>query len=308
MVGKGIPKREAARRAVRGGFIGSVLMLLKSLYHSFRSLWAGEVPARAAALTYTTLLAAVPFLIVLSSVTARLGYLPLLSQVLPELREEFGVRVPLDAYEKIVSHALAVPVGRLGILGGVSFFVTFLLAVSNLEQAMNRIWKIERGRNWLVKVRDFVPFLLFLVLFALLIAWILVELKSYMNLVVVASSGHELDETFPLRAIVGSTVGLGWLGLAVLYWLIPHSRVRIRHAAIGATFSTILLFGFFYLMLRVQSLLFSRYSLLYGSLAGFPLVMLVIYVGWTIVLMGAVLTHRYHSRALALDHSQHPAR
>ena len=271
-------------------------MLLKSLYHSFRCLWAGEVPARAAALTYTTLLATVPFLIVLSSIAAQLGYLPLLSDVLPELREDFGVRVPLDGLEKVVEQAQAVPMGRLGILGGVSFFITFLLAVSNLEQAVNRIWKIERGRNWLVKLRDFVPFLLFLVLFALLIAWILVELRSYLNLIAVSSSGHEIDGKFPLRAIVGSAVGLGWLGIGVLYWLIPHSRVRVRHAAIGATFSTILLFGFFYLMLHVQSMLFSRYSLLYGSLAGFPLVMLVVYIGWTIILMGAVLTHRYHSR------------
>jgi membrane protein len=273
------------------------MMLLKSLYHSFRSLWVGEVPARAAALTYTTLLAIVPFLIVLSSVAAELGYLPLLSRVLPELRESFGVRVPLDGLEEIIRHAQAVPMGRLGILGGVSFLMTFLLAVSNLEHAINGIWRIERGRNWLVKLRDYVPFLLFLVLFALLIAWILVELRTYLNLFVVASSGHEIDERFPLRAIVASGLGLSWLGIGVLFYLIPHSRVRIRHAAIGATFSTILLFGFLYMMLRVQSLLFSRYSLLYGSLAGFPLVMLVIYFGWTIILMGAVLTHRYHSRS-----------
>jgi len=294
------------RRAKGGAFVSSVVMLLKSLYHSFRSLWAGEVPARAAALTYTTLLATVPFLIVLSSLAAQLGFLPLLSQVLPELREEFGVRVPLDGFEEIVRHAQAVPMGRLGILGGVSFLITFLLAVSNLEQAVNRIWKIERGRNWLVKLRDYVPFLLFLVLFALLIAWILVELRTYLNLIVVASSGHEIDGKFPLRAIVGSALGLSWLGIGVLFYLIPHSTVRVRHAAIGATFSTILLFGFFYVMLRVQSLLFSRYSLLYGSLAGFPLVMLVIYFGWTIILMGAVLTHRYHSGASGADLPQHP--
>jgi membrane protein len=306
MVGKGNPNHSTTRRVRHSAFVSQVVMLLKSLYHSFRSLWAGEVPARAAALTYTTLLASVPFLIVLSSVAAQLGYLPLLSQVLPELREEFGVRVPLDGFEGIVKHAQAVPMGRLGILGGVSLLITFLLAVSNLEQAVNRIWKIERGRNWLVKLRDYVPFLLFLVLFALLIAWILVELRTYLNLIVVASSGHEIDGKFPLRAIVGSALGLSWLGIVVLYWLIPHSRVRIRHAAIGATFSTTLLFGFFYVMLRVQSLLFSRYSLLYGSLAGFPLVMLVIYFGWTIILMGAVLTHRYHDRAAGPGLPQRP--
>jgi YihY family inner membrane protein len=135
------------------------------------------VPPRAAALTCGALLAIVPFLIVLSSVAAQLGYLPLLSRVLPELRESFGVRVPLEGFEEIVRHAQAVPMGRLGILGGVSFLITFLLAVSNLEHAINGIWKIERGRNWLVKLRDYVPFLLFLVLFALLVAWILVELR-----------------------------------------------------------------------------------------------------------------------------------
>jgi len=307
MAGKGKSKHAVMHRVGHGAFVSSVVMLLKSLYHSFRSLWAGEVPARAAALTYTTLLATVPFLIVLSSVAAQLGFLPLLSKVFPALRDSFGVRVPLDGLEQIVRHAQAVPMGRLGMLGGISFLITFLLAVGNLEQAINRIWKIERGRNWLVKLRDYVPFLLFLLLFALLIAWILVELRSSLNLVVLASSGHEIDEKFPLRAIVGSALGLTWLGIVVLYYLIPHSKVRIRHAAIGATFSTILLFGFFYLMLRLQSLLFSRYSLLYGSLAGLPLVMLVIYFGWTIILMGAVMTHRYHSRSTWLDPPARPA-
>ncbi|MBN1505020.1 MAG: YihY/virulence factor BrkB family protein [Candidatus Eisenbacteria bacterium] len=307
MAGESTSKRTTKPGVRHSAFVSSVVMLLKSLYHSFRSLWAGEVPARAAALTYTTLLATVPFLIVLSSVAAQLGYLPILSRVLPELRDSFGVRVPLDWLEEIVRHAQAVPMGRLGILGGVSFLITFLLAVSNLEQAINRIWKIDRGRNWLVKLRDYVPFLLFLVLFALLVAWILVELRTHLNLVALASSGRQMDERFPLRAIVGATLGLTWLGIAVLYYLIPHSKVRIRHAAIGATFSTILLFCFFYLMLKLQSLLFSRYSLLYGSLAGLPLAMLVVYFGWTIILMGAVMTHRYHSRSTWLEPAAHPS-
>jgi len=284
------------RRARYSAPVSSLVTLLKSLYRSVRSLWAGQVPVRAAALTYTTLLAIVPFLIVLSSIAAQLGYLPLLSRVLPELRDSFGVQVPLGRFEEIIEHAQTVPMGRLGILGAVSFFITFLLAVSNLEQAINGIWGIRRGRNWLARLRDYVPFLLFLVLFSLLIAWILVELRTYLNLIVLASSGHEMSGSFPLRAIVASAMGLSWLAIGVLFYLIPHSKVRVSSAAMGATFSTIVLFAFFYLMLRLQSLLFSRYSLLYGSLAGFPLIMIMIYSGWVILLLGAALTHCYHDQ------------
>lgn len=284
-------------RAARGNyFVTSLATLFISLYRSLRSLWVNQVPTRAAALTYTTLLAIVPFLIVLSSVAAQLGYLPLLSQVLPELRDTFGLEVPLDRFEEMVVHAQTVPLGRLGILGGVSLLLMFLLAVSNLEQAINAIWGIQRGRNWLVRLRDYLPFLLFLVLFALLIAWILVELKTYLSMLVISSPGHELSPDFPLRTIVGSTMVLCWLALILLYHLIPHARVRVRSAAVGATVSTPLLFGFFYLMLKLQSLLFSRYSLLYGSLAGFPLLMLMLYFGWLILLFGSALTHCYHER------------
>jgi membrane protein len=283
------------RRLKNNVVIRDLVTLVVSLYRSLVSLWRHQAPTRAGALTYTTMLAVVPFLIVLSSVAAELGYLPLLSSVLPELRETFGVQVPLDKFEEIIERAQGVPLGRLGILGGVSFLATFLLAVSNLEQAINAIWGIKRGRNWLVRLRDYVPFLLFLVLFSFLIAWILVELKSYLNVIALGSSEHEMDQNFPLRTIVGFTMGLSWFAIGVLYYLIPHSRVRVRSAAIGATFSTALLFGFFYLMLRLQTLLFARYSLLYGSLAGFPLLMILLYVSWVIILFGAALTHCYHT-------------
>ncbi|KPJ61050.1 MAG: hypothetical protein AMJ46_03525 [Latescibacteria bacterium DG_63] len=271
--------------------VNSLVAFLKLLYHSLLGLSANEIPVRAAALTYATLLAGVPFLVILSIFAAKLGYLPLLSSVLPELRESLGLEVPLERLQEIVRQAQSVRLNRLGILGSFSLLVVFLLAVSGLEQSVNVIWGIRRHRNWLVRMRVYLPFLLFLVSFFLLVSWMLVELKAYLNALVFAAPEYQVDKDVPFRAIAVSVMAFSWFAIGFLYYLIPYTKVRVRSAIIGATVSTAVLFVFLYLMLKLQSLLFTRYSLIYGSLAVFPLLMLVLYFGWVIILYGVILTH-----------------
>jgi membrane protein len=272
-----------------------LMTFLKLLYHSLLRLRANEIPVRAAALTYVTLLAGVPFLVILSIFAAKLGYLSLVTSVLPELQESLGLEVPLERLEEIAKQAQSVRLDRLGILGSLSLLAVFLLSVSGLEQTVNAIWGIEKHRNWLVRMHVYLPFLLFLVSFFLLVSWMLVELKAYLDSLLLAASEYKVDRDVPLLAIAVSVTVFSWFAIGFLYYLIPYTRVRMRSAVIGATVSTAVLSVFVYLMLNLQSLFFTRYSLIYGSLTAFPLLMVVLYFGWVIILYGVILTHGHQS-------------
>ena len=129
------------------------------LYDSLIAFRTNQVPVRAAALTYTTLLAFIPFFIILSTTAGELGYLDLLSQFLPELTRILGLVVPIDKIQEIIKHAQNIKMANLGIVGSVFLLISFFLAMSNLEKAMNIIWGIRKHRNWLKRMYIYIPFL-----------------------------------------------------------------------------------------------------------------------------------------------------
>ena len=80
-----------------------------------------------------------------------------------------------------------------------------------------------------------------------------------------------------------------WVGLSVLYQLVPNCRVRWRDAIAGALVGALLFEaarnGFAW---YVQDL--ANYQAVYGALAAIPILLIWIYLSWVIVLLGATLT------------------
>jgi membrane protein len=77
-------------------------------------------------------------------------------------------------------------------------------------------------------------------------------------------------------------------GMAALYHFVPHTHVRWRHAVAGGVFVAI--------GLEVAKRLLAWYvssiptiSAVYGAFAAVPILLLWVYVGWLIVLWGAVI-------------------
>ncbi|MBF0432639.1 MAG: YihY/virulence factor BrkB family protein [Fibrobacteria bacterium] len=274
-----------------------VLKFLKILYYSLLSFRTNQVPVRASALTYTSLLAFVPIIILLSVFAGKFGYLELVSKVLPSLSDSFGFEVPLDEIQNIITHAQTIKLGGMGAAGSFFLVLSFLLALSNLEKAMNIIWGTKRNRSWAKRFVVYIPFLIFLLLFVLFLSWILVKLKVYLDMLIMQAMGHQI-ETVGFGGVTLGIMFLVWGFINILYVLIPYTKVRLRSAITGATFSTLALFGFFYLMLQFQSYLFMRYSALYGSLAVFPLIMVLLYISWIIILYGVALTYGHQKANL----------
>ncbi|MDB5051513.1 MAG: rane-bound transcriptional regulator, ribonuclease BN-related protein [Fibrobacteres bacterium] len=259
-----------------------------------------QIPVRASALTYTSILSFVPFAVILSSVAGRFGYLDLLSRLVIYLADSMNLDLNLDPVLSVIDYAQKVDFQRLGLVGSLGLLFAFFLSMSNIELAFDHIWDIQKDRNWWRRIKDYTPFLLLLILLMVVAGNILLRYRTFLD---TKFSGVEVPglvhETVVLLSTV-AVVGFLWIALGLLFYIIPNTRVRLFPAVLAAAIST----GLIYLLSRVlvlfPSLILSRNNFIYGSLAIFPAVLLMIYLFWMIVLYGAAVAFMYqrlyHSR------------
>jgi membrane protein len=85
-----------------------------------------------------------------------------------------------------------------------------------------------------------------------------------------------------------------WVGLTVLYQVVPNCRVRWRDAITGALVAAVLFeFARKGFALYVHGI--ANYRQIYGALAAMPIFLIWVYLSWVIVLLGAILAAALHA-------------
>lgn len=249
----------------------------RQLAHFFaltvRQGYEDSILLTASALAFVTILSLVPLLAALSFVGARVfsqypeKSLEVFIQVLP-----YSEKTLTDKLREFQDQAASMHGFGLGAL-----FATTLLAFATIEETFNKIWHVSRRR----------PFRYRLLTFFLLLFW------GPLLIGVTFSSLILLRQRPAMRELVRGSVLLHLtpflatvVGLTLLYWLVPSTRVRFRNALAGGLFGAILLevlrqsFGYYVEFFR-------GVSTVYGSSAFVLLFMISIELTWTIVLLGS---------------------
>ena len=247
----------------------------------------------AGALSYTTLFAIVPLL---TAMVAILAVFP----VFAGLREHvsnfiFRNFVPASG-ETVQGYLLqfADNASKLTVAGILFLLVSALMMLASIEDRFNRIWRVPAPRKGSAR------FLLY---------WAALTLGPLALVAAVAASSWVFAQ--PMLRGAGEVGVLGmrvigvlpfvvtWIGLTVLYQLVPNCRVRWRDAAAGGLVGALLFEaarnGFAW---YVQA--FANYRAVYGALAAIPIFLIWVYLSWVIVLLGAIL-----AAALAAFEYQH---
>jgi membrane protein len=156
-----------------------------------------------------------------------------------------------------------------------------LLTFANIEETLNRIWNVTTARSLRLRLWSLVLLLLF--------GPILIG-TAY-SAIAMLRTGIDFERFFqanPLIKFIPFTVTV--LGLTMLYWLVPHTRVRFRAALIGGSTSALLLEalrqGFGLYLDR-----FPTMSLVYGSFALALFFMLSIQIAWFVILLGCEIAY-----------------
>jgi membrane protein len=274
--------------------------LVRVLVLSGMSFPVNQIPVRASALTYTTILSFVPFAVILSSVAGRFGYLDLLSRLVIYMADSMNLDLNLDPILGIIDYAQKVDYHRLGLLGSLGLLFAFFLSMSNIELAFDHIWDIRKDRNWWRRIKEYTPFLILVILIVVVAGNVLLKYRSFLDSKFLGAPIPGLVQDTVVLLSTFAMVGFLWLALALLFYIIPNTRVRLFPTMLAATLST----GLVYLLTRVlvwfPSLIISRNNFIYGSLAIIPALLLMIYLFWMIVLYGAAVAfiyqRLYHSR------------
>jgi len=237
----------------------------------------------AASLSFTTLLALVPFTTV---ALAFVTQFPEFQQWLDTL-ERFLLRHMLPGTAEAVIHQYLREFSENAVsLTGVSIVfvaITAAMATATIEREINLIWGIRRARPL---ARRIVIYALGLTLGPALLGaslsvttWIVTQ--SLAALPVEKPAAGTFLKVLPF---VFTTAGL-----ALLYAGVPARRVSTRHAFIGAAAAAIgfeiAKEGFTLYLSHVPT-----YRLVYGALAVLPVFLIWIYLCWLIVLVGAAIT------------------
>jgi len=274
---------EGPRRGIRVG-----ARLLRVFILAGVSFGVNEIPVRAAALTFTTLLASIPFAIILSSVAGALGYFDLLSRLIPLLAESFQLDLPLGSVLRALEHAQGKGFHSLGVWGSLGLLLGFYFSMSTIEAAVDKVFNLHRTRNWWGRIRVYTPFLLLLILFVVASARLLLQARDGLR-------GWDITGNLPafvprsgvlLFGAVGVLVFV-WVGLVLMIRVLPNTRVNNRSALLGATVAAGTIYFLSRLLILFPRLLLERNLFVWGSLAIFPVILILIYVFWAAALFGA---------------------
>jgi membrane protein len=249
-----------------------------------RVLEGESVRLRAMALTYTTLFALVPALVVAFSVVQAFAGMGGINDKVREFLIEnlaVGARGTIEPYlDTFVKNA---HLASAGIVGGALLVYSGISLFQDVERAINDIWAIRRRRS----IRQQV-----------IIYWVGLTLGPLL-LAGSVMAGHTARSW-----LAGS--GIWFLGrlasvlftcafFTVLYYIVPATKVQLGAASIGGAIAGVAweIAKWGYAIFVAKSV---RTHAIYGSVAAVPIFLLWLYLSWLLMLFGAkvafIIQHR----------------
>ncbi|MFH1143438.1 MAG: YihY/virulence factor BrkB family protein [Candidatus Eisenbacteria bacterium] len=270
----------------RRGLRGFLYHQLRVIVVVGRSLPRGQIPLRAAAMTLATLLALVPGVVLAFSLLGAFGGLENLQAAL----QRFILQNLVSSVQEQVSNFLSRYFHGAGAFQGIN--ILFLLGgvfglLATIEDAFNQIWGIKRGRSLGQRLTTYTTIAVlgpFLTAISVTLTMSIQNADLFVRLQGWAPVSTVLDFTFGLLPL-----GVTFLGLTLVYWIMPNTRVSFLSAMGGALVAGLLWEGSkwgYGLYLSSATM----YRTLYGPLVAIPLLFLWVHFSWVVVLFGALLT------------------
>jgi membrane protein len=252
---------------------------LRTLRQRFRE---DRLGITAGSLTFTTLIALVPLVTVMLAV---FSVFPIFASFQGALEKYFLQSLVPDSIARPVLRALTQFAGKasqVGALGLVLLGASALAMMMTIDRTLNSLWRVRKPRPLAQRV---------------LVYWAALTLGPLVLGVSLTMTSYALSAS---RGFVNAMPGgLSQLlnalefallasAMAGLFHYVPNTFVRWRHAWAGALFVAIAFEGAKRaLAWYVEAV--PVFTSVYGAFATLPILLLWIYLGWVIVLLGAVI-------------------
>lgn len=236
----------------------------------------------ASSLTFTTTISLVPLFTVALAIFSAFPMFDRLQATLQ--RWLIQSLVPDNIAKQVLSYLnqFANKAGQMGWAGALVLLVTALALILTIDRKLNDIWRVRQARSLTQRV---LVYWAVLTLGPLLLAGSLTATSYALTI----SRGVVSFMPGGIRLLLDSVqFALVTGGLAALYRYVPNTHVRWSHALVGGAFVAIGL----ELAKKALALYLAQvptYSVVYGTFATVPILLVWFYVAWVIVLLGAVV-------------------
>jgi membrane protein len=255
-------------------------------------LRADRLPRLAAALSFTTVLALVPLVTVVVSTMTLFPVFDERAQAIQDWIYSNFVPAASDVIELYLTEFIEQS-GKLTALGLVFLLVASLMALATIEDAMNDIWRVHRGRSLFQRVLVYwavISLAPILIVASLSVSSYFFSLPLLNEQAVIVSFGERLLRIVPFILESGAFI--------LIYMAMPNAKVNFGFAFIGGVVCALLFEiakrGFAFYLLN-----FDSYEVVYGALATVPIFLVWIYICWLIVLIGAEIVASLHDYFIA---------
>lgn len=247
---------------------------------------------RASGLAYFTVLSVVPLLAVAVSIASAVG---VGGETFVDWVVHMLAATSPEAERTIRQLVAGASFGGLGALSAAVLFVTTVLAIGNVEAALNGIWGVGKSRSWGRRFSDYLAVLVVGPLLGGAALSLTTSMQSQWAL-------QRLLDVPVFRLLYA--VGLAQLPLVVLalvfaflYWFLPNTRVRPLSALVGGVPAALLTLAAqgLYVDFSVGA---ARASLFFGPFASLAVLFVWIYAFWAIVLLGAEIAFAHQNLEL----------
>jgi membrane protein len=261
--------------------IGKLGNLLRYISHVF--IYDG-LSFRAAALAYTTLLGLVPLMIIGFTM---LSFFPVFHGVGIRIQELVLQNFTTTSAPVIVKYLddFAQHVSFLSIRNIFFLILIALLMIFEINRAFNSVWHAERHFHFSL---SFLTYFIVLVLSPILLGGVMVLGTFFIKIPFVT---HIIQKSYVQRPLFFLLpYVLIFLLFTLFNWVLPSCRVKLFAAAVGGLVTTIL-FELAKFLFTWYLRNFPTYQLIYGALATIPIFLVWLYVSWTVILLGAIISY-----------------
>jgi membrane protein len=260
---------------------------------TFRSFSEDKCQLRASALTYYSLLSIVPILAMAFGIAKGFGFEQGLEKMVFEQlqgQEEVAHRI-VDFAHALLDNVKGGLVAGVGVL---ILFYTIIKILSNIENAFNHIWGIQKPRTIARKIADYLSVMVIGPVLLLMSGTITVVMTKGVTLVVqkIAVLGPIAPLIFfALRSLPYAVI---WVLFSFLYIYMPNTKIHLFSGILAGVLAGTLYQIFQWAYINFQ-ILVTKYNAIYGSFAALPLFFIWLQASWLIVLFGAEVSFAHQN-------------
>ncbi|HUN71462.1 MAG TPA: YihY/virulence factor BrkB family protein [Steroidobacteraceae bacterium] len=273
--------------SLRPGRGARLIRAMRYPYAVVRDLSRGDINLRAMGLVYTTLLSLIPLAAFSFAILKVIGARSDLQPVVYELFSALGPTGAAEVTSRVMAFANSVSGGIVGSVGFALLAWTLVGTIKKVEDSFNYLWRVQQPRSFARRVSEYLT--LIVVGPVILVVFIGMSRRALESAPIRELGRLPLLDILTATGLKLAPYVMVTVFFTALYLLVPNTRVRWRPAVIGALVAGILwaAVGRGFTAFVVHS---TRLTIVYAGFAFIVSALIWTYLGWVILLAGALLS------------------